>query len=244
MVDTVLLDAMVPRIETVQGVRYLNMYNRDVLVHSEKLVGNASPYELAHLTDAIAVGLSGNTLHAAEHALLLAWDDLRFPAQGINPQGNVAPPTVDSSVFPGTLLFSPSAVNVVAGAAQMPHRWLAGSSIKPHIHWAKTSVNPNDVAWEFCYSIANVGDVFPAYSAWMPCGNPVPHANTLNKQCIAEWGSISMTGKRESCMVLWQIRRNTADVVDTYADAARLLEFDLHYQVCKFGTELEYPVAP
>lgn len=34
------------------------------------------------------------------------WDDLRFPAQGINPAGAADAPTVDTATRPGTLLFS------------------------------------------------------------------------------------------------------------------------------------------
>ena len=33
------------------------------------------------------------------------WDDLRFPAQSINPAGTAGPPTVDDTTYPGTLLF-------------------------------------------------------------------------------------------------------------------------------------------
>ena len=60
------------------------------------------------------------------------WDDLRFPANAINPPGAAADPIRNTST--GMLEFSGSADNVIAGIAQMPHAWRAGTSIRPHLH--------------------------------------------------------------------------------------------------------------
>ena len=53
--------------------------------------------------------------------------------------------------------------------------------------------------------------------------------------------AVTMTGKRDSCMICIQIRRVPTDGADTYFDDARFLEFDIHYQNNKDGTEIEYP---
>jgi hypothetical protein len=50
-----------------------------------------------------------------------------------------------------------------------------------------------------------------------------------------------MTGKRESSMLCWQIRRQGATDADT--GTARLFEFDIHYQVDKAGSASEIPEA-
>ena len=50
-----------------------------------------------------------------------------------------------------------------------------------------------------------------------------------------------MTGKRESCMICVKFRRLPSHASDTYAADARFLEFDIHYQSNKDGTEDEYP---
>ena len=130
-----------------------------------------------------------------------AWDDLRFPAQGINPAGQTNAPTVDTITFPGTLLFSVAAPNLIAGVAQMPHAWAVGTSITPHIHWAKSNNQVGNVAWEWCYSVADVGEVFPAYSTWEPCTYPGPDGDTMNLQAIAAWSDLSLVGKHESVMI-------------------------------------------
>lgn len=172
----------------------------------------------------------------------LVWDDLRFPAQGINPIGAASDPTIDTTTFPGTMLFSGTQENVIAGVAQMPHGWAVGDSIHPHIHWAKTSAAVGDAVWEFRYTIADIGEVFGAYSAWEPCTNPVPHNDTAEKQVIAAFSFIDMSTFKESAIVLWQIRRNPAAVADNYAADARFYEFDIHYRKNKLGTVTEIPV--
>lgn len=171
----------------------------------------------------------------------LGWDDLRFPAQGINPAGATNAPTVDTSVVPGTLLFSGSAVNLIAGIAQMPHAWFAGSAIRPHLHWAKTTSAAGGVEWEWCYAIAGAGEVLPAYSAWLPATEGVPNSDTAGKHATSKFPELTMTGKKESTIIAWQVRRNPAAVADTYATNARFFEFDIHYQMSKFGTIAEFP---
>lgn len=173
--------------------------------------------------------------------LYLGWDDLRFPAQGINPAGAVGAPTVDTATVPGTLLFSGSAVNLIAGIAQMPHSWLAGSAVRPHVHWAKTTSAAGGVEWEWCYAIAGAGEVLPAYSAWLPATVGVADSDTAGRHAISKFPELTMTGKKESTIIAWQVRRNPAAVGDTYATNARFFEFDIHYQMSKFGTIPEYP---
>ena len=171
----------------------------------------------------------------------LAWDDLRFPAQGINPAGQTDAPSIDVTTFPGTLLFSTSAVNLIAGVAQMPHAWASGTAIRPHVHWSKTTSAAGGVVWEWCYSVADIAGTFGAYSAWIPATNPVPDSDTAAKHALSSFPEISMAGKKESTMIAWQIRRNVDATADNYAASARLWEFDIHYQVSKFGTVPEIP---
>ena len=172
---------------------------------------------------------------------LTSWDDLRFPAQGINPAGQTDAPQVDVTTYPGTLLFSNSAVNLIAGVAQLPHNWEAGTEIRPHLHWAKSTSAAGGIVWEWCYAIADIGGTVGDYSAWIPAVNVVSHGDTANKHALDSWPAIAMTGYKESTMIMWQIRRNTAATADDYAAVARLFEFDFHYQVGKLGTATEIP---
>lgn len=170
------------------------------------------------------------------------WDDLRFPAQGINPAGQTDAPSIDTTTFPGTLLFSASVVNLIAGVAQMPHAWSRGTAIHPHVHWAKSTSAAGGVVWEWCYSIADIGGTFGAYSAWTAATAVVSDSNTASKQALAAFPLLDMTGYKESTMIAWQLRRNVDATADTYAAVARFFEFDFHYQSNKLGTVQELPV--
>lgn len=173
----------------------------------------------------------------------LVWDDLRFPASGINLFGIVTPPTLDVTTLFGTLLFDSATVNAVVGVAQLPHSWKPGTIVKPHIHWTKTTNDPGLPLFAFAYAIANAGEVFPAYSdAIANPGVPaVADDDTAQQSAIMKFSDIDMTGFRESCIILWGISRIGGDVGDTYPADARLLEFDIHYQLEKRGTIQEFP---
>lgn len=172
----------------------------------------------------------------------LGWDDLRFPAQGINPAGAETAPTVDTATYGGTLLFPTNATAVVAGVAQMPHAWQRGTSVNPHIHWAKTTSASGGVVWQFRYAVASFGQAFGAYTEWEDAGETAPDNNTAHQHAIASWSEINLSTHKESCIILWQIRRKHDHASDTYAADARLFEFDIHYRIGKFGTLTEIPV--
>lgn len=162
------------------------------------------------------------------------WEDLRFPAQGINPTGTASPPTVvTADPWAGTLLFSASATNIIAGVAQMPHSWLIGSALHPHVHWCPTNTNTGNVAWRLSYQIAPIGDTFPA--ALTTAGISLdPGDGVTNKHQFHPFANIDMSGYRldggVSIMLVWKLERVGGDASDTYTGTARFLEFDIHYQ--------------
>jgi hypothetical protein len=168
------------------------------------------------------------------------WDDLRFPVQGINPAGSASPPTVDTSTYPGTLLFATNGTNIVAGVAQMPHGWVAGTAIRPHLHWAKTTSAAGGVAWQFCFAAASIAGTFGAYSDWIDGAPGVADDDTADLHALSAFGDIDMSAIGLSGVVLWQVRRKHDAAADTYAADARLLEVDFHYQLQDLGTDLEY----
>lgn len=169
------------------------------------------------------------------------WDDLRFPAQGINPAGSPSPASIDNTTRPGTLLFASNSTQHIGGVAQIPHAWKRNSALRPHVHWAKTSSASGGVVWQFRYAVADIGSVIPAYSAWAGGTNAVSDSDTADKHAITSFSEIDMTGLKESTIVLWEIRRKHDDAADDYGADARLLEFDIHYLTNKRGTNTEIP---
>lgn len=167
--------------------------------------------------------------------LNVKWDDLRTPASGINPVGASSPPTFDTT--DGSLLFAKG--NVVAMWFQLPHGWKEGTDIKPHLHWSKTTTNTGLPNWQIKYKWCNAGDIMPAFTSLFGGSEAVTNSNTVDKHSIFSFGSISSTGKLISSMLCVYLQR-TNDASDTYADDAKLLEFDIHYQIDSTGSTQEF----
>ena len=175
-------------------------------------------------------------------ACVPVWDDLRFPAQSINPPGVLDGPTVDSTEtgFPGSLLFSGSADRIICGVAQMPHAWSKGTAIRPHIHWSKTTGSASAVTWElFIRILGFAGDAPGAWSSALPVTYTEGSPLVTDQLLISGFGNVDMTDLRESSMFAWRLYRRGSTDADN-ADV-RLFEFDIHYQISQLGTALEIP---
>jgi len=204
----------------------------------------SSPVRITNLQELVdflnnSTGISTVGTHLEEPP---RWDDLRFPAQAINPAGAIAAPTVDTTLtaFPGTLIFSGSQINIITGIAQLPHAWKEGTDLHPHIHWQKVAADAEELAvqWQFKTRVSNVGGVWSEWTSW---GNVIseigdPHAS--GNHVMSSFPVIDMEGRTVSCLVAWQIQRVGTD--DAYNGTARLFEFDIHYQVDSLGSTEEY----
>ena len=172
-----------------------------------------------------------------------SWEDLRFPAQSINPSGAPTGASFDTTTRPGTLIFSGTAENHVAGVAQLPHSWLEGSAIRPHIHWTKVTADPSSegVTWQLRYAIAGINEVIQPYASYTTATLVAGNLFDAEHHNISGFGDIALTGYLGSTMILWQLRRlgNT----DSATTDCRLLEMDFHYQIGQVGSsnKAEYP---
>lgn len=169
------------------------------------------------------------------------WEDLRFPASGINPTGPTSPATVDTT-YGGLLFAGVTTNNMIAFQVQMPHGWKEGSTIKPHVHWQKTTSASGNVRWLLSYRHAALGSVMDNSWSTLAAYTPVQtDTNTAGQHLLTPLGDITMTGKKVSHMMLCLLERTPADANDTYNNAdARLLEIDFHYQVDANGSRALY----
>lgn len=165
-----------------------------------------------------------------------AWDDLRFPAAGINPPGAGSDPARNTST--GLLEFSASATNTIAFQVQMPHAWKEGSAVEAHVHWMPNNTNTGNVLWRLQYKVVGIDSVLPADYTTLNVLDA--GAGVANTHQLAELGEIALTGQTLSCMILCLLSRVGGDGTDTYNDVAQLLEVDFHYQVDGFGSVDEY----
>jgi hypothetical protein len=179
---------------------------------------------------------------AAAVAAITGWDDLRFPAQGINPPGAASDPAVNTTT--GLLGFSGTADNIIAGVAQMPHSWIPGTAVRPHLHLRfPTSASANS-RWKLVYDVADGATPFVNNYGTYTDGGTITVANPQDAKAEvpASFSEVSMSGLLESAVIMWRITRLAAtDAADTDTSAAVLLEFDIHYQSNKLGTQEEIP---
>jgi hypothetical protein len=164
----------------------------------------------------------------------IAWEDLRFPAQGINPPGAASDPAVDTT--DACLNFAKAATNIIAGVAQMPHSWADGTYIVPHIHWAPVATGGGNVLWRFGYSIADRNGVFPAETT---IDRTAAAGTVAAKHLLTSFGTVDMAGKGVSTIIKWTLSRIGGDAADTLDNVAKLLELDFHYQIDSHGSGQE-----
>ena len=209
---------------------------------SEYIISKTDLFTIANSKGMPIRGVNSTQIAAALSDLRLndtSWDDLRFPVQGINPPGNVSDPDLESAT--GMQLFSSNSINTLAGVAQMPHKWKEGTTIQPHVHWQKTSSAAGNVLWRLDFEVVANGAV-----AAMDYGTSIdaltvatgtPDTNTANKCLISGFEpDIDMTDMKISTLILWKLSRIGDDASDTYGGNARLLEFDIHYEIDSFGS--------
>jgi hypothetical protein len=169
-----------------------------------------------------------------------SWDDLRFPVQNLRVNPSTSKPDFDFDT--GTYRFDAADTESVVCIAQLPHSWLEGSILRPHVHWYKTTAAAGNVYWQLSYKWAPIGAVIDASpTVLFSATAAVSDANTANHHAITALGDISGAGKKGSACLIMTVSRVGGNAADTYAADAALIEFDLHYQVYGLGSPQEYP---
>lgn len=188
--------------------------------------------------------------HVDDHRALdgytaVGWDDLRVDVTS-GTTGNLDPP--DLATFRDGLVlkaFAANATEQVYFDVQMPHSWISGSGIRPHIHWSPgNSTNTGAVVWKLEYSVANpVAEPDNTFPTTTTLSVTQAADGTAYKHQIAQWSEIDMTDKRASAVLLCRLYRDGGDVADTFTGDAYAVSVDFHYQSQGFGSTDEYPDA-
>jgi hypothetical protein len=164
------------------------------------------------------------------------WEDLRFPATGVNPTGPADAATPDTAI-PG-LLFSGTAENVVHIVAQMSHSKKLGSAVSPHLHIESAGTSTNATRWHMVYQWRNIGDTLSA--TWVTNSITYRPSGVAGVNTVEDFTHINPPAS-ETVSSIMQIRliRAATDPIDNNTDAMRLIEFDIHYQKDGLGSDLE-----
>ena len=169
------------------------------------------------------------------------WDDLMFPAVGINPTGSPTAPTLDNDN--GWMSFDPNTQQVLAIQVQLPHRWKEGSTLYPHVHWSKSTADVGSVVWQLEYKWLPIGQTMDTSWTVLTVSTPItatPDGNIARQHLISSFTPIAATGKKISDMLIMKLSRLAPDAADTYAAAALFYQYDIHIEIDSMGSNFEF----
>jgi len=162
----------------------------------------------------------------------LLWDDLRVSLNGTSP--GAATPNL-TSYRDGLYLyaFSETVAQHLVFDVQLPHGWVDGSTIHPHIHWAPGNYTGTGVVrWELEYSWANIGSAFGASTTMTV---DVAGPGVAYKHTLTAFPTITGTGKTASSILLCKVGRLGNHANDTFDDVAYGITVDFHIQYDSMG---------
>jgi hypothetical protein len=116
---------------------------------------------------------------------------------------------------------------------QLPHGYVEGSDLVPHVHWTPTDSGSGNVVWGLEYTWANVDGTF-GNSTVVTVPNTAD--GTAYKHQVAEFSAISGSGKKIRSLLLCRLFRKAADAADTYAADVALLDVGFQYQADTLGS--------
>jgi hypothetical protein len=188
-------------------------------------------------------GISALLAHAVDGASYEApfWDDLRVRASAtkINP----ATSKPDFGAFPSgatytkALLFDGGSRETVTFEAQLPHGYKLGTNLRPHVHWAATSVQVGKtVIWELNYILAITNGTFGAETTRTGTFGAADTVTDKHvKTSLQEIDGSTITS--QSAMLVCALSRRGD--TDTYTDDVAMIEVDFHFQSDSPGSREE-----
>jgi hypothetical protein len=140
-------------------------------------------------------------------------------------------------------------VEAMSFQVQLPHTWVEGTTIYPHIHWIPRGSNVSgNVQWNLDYSWVNYDpatiQVFPAATTTAvvtspASGNFIQNGHYISALTTGNVG-IDGTGKKISSVLICRIWRDSGIASDTYNEDAGVMFLDFHIQINSFGSRQEF----
>lgn len=127
---------------------------------------------------------------------------------------------------------------------QMPHAWVPGTEIHPHIHVVPLTDPAAEqvVRFDGYYVFVAHGSEVPALASWTVLRADLTlQVGAVNKPRIVPLAVVTPPASSvESDMLLLYVKRSGSDAVDTYTGNLAVLSVDAHLQVQKMGTLTEF----
>ena len=161
------------------------------------------------------------------------WDDLQFPLTQTRQGSNLKPDFDYTNI--GLLFPQNDQTEIVYITVQLPHRWVEGSDIHPHVHVVQAE--NQQATFRMQYKWYNQGDAIPG--SWTDF-NMNQYSSTYVSGSMANIvgsaAAISGTGKKISSILKIKLFRvDNVYVGDILAD-----HFDIHIQIDGFGSSTEF----
>lgn len=172
----------------------------------------------------------GNIVHRYEY------DDLQCLTSSRTQGGDGAVLTQANGSDLFCFMFTSGLLKRLEWSAQMPHTWVEGGVITPHVHWMPSSTDTGYVQWAIRIMVQNQSGDATIFSL----GNSTAYTVNATANSVAwkaqvdAFAGITLTNKTVSCTIIGNLRREGGG--DTFTGDAYLLGFDLHYAKDKLGT--------
>lgn len=170
----------------------------------------------------------------------VAWEDLRVPMETSKAGGANDPTFVqvanNGAGSRGVYAYSfptNTSARELFFSIQLPHAWLAGTDLHPHVHWAPVDANSGNVVWGMECTWNNINSDISTTTL----SSVTTAAPGSKKHVMSLLPNMNGVGKDISSMLSCRIFRDSNNVLDTYNSAAYLFEVDFHYMVDSFGSD-------
>ena len=190
--------------------------------------------ELGGVNDFVRIESDGSLILIGDATV---FDDVTVPVT-TSKKGVADPPS--DIYLTGNLLvygFDKDGDESIQFVVQLPHTYVPGSDIMPHVHWFPTDGGTGNVVWKLEYSWASFGSTFPSMAT---LSVTTPASGVENQHQIASFSAIDGTGQGISSMLVCRLYRDANNGSDTYGDDAGLLEFDFHIEINSLGSRSEF----
>ncbi len=163
-----------------------------------------------------------------QHLIVDLWEDLRFPAQALK-LGATSKPDYDFTN--NGLLFPQNDTSEIAYIiAQIPHAFMYGSSLKPHVHFIQTSSSLP--TFKLAYRWYDLGQTVPAFTTITSTTAAFTYVSGSIHQLLMFPDITDATINGISSILDLQLWRDdnvvTGDVL--------VKEFDIHYRLDTLGS--------
>lgn len=214
------------------GTTYLNVKGQ-LDADGNNIINVASP----SLTDEAATKGYVDESIAAIPAEGTYWDDLRAPVNMAKLRGT-ADPTWTDAVGGQTLMFPPAQMKEIYFILQLPHSYIEGTDIVPHVHWVYGANTVGESCrWGLEYWW-NEDGVFLGGPTTIYVNTPLSN-NDAVMPFTTSFAAIDGTGHTISSIINCRIFRDATDASDNYTSNVYLFEFDIHFETDGHGSSVE-----